>query len=233
MNAANGLDAQEIENLQKSAKDAILAIDSLTPEQLLTKTTDVGEMIKYYSGLTETMEGRRVGLHDLSYQLLGISLAGIGLMSQGNLADWLRSGLIWAFIAQALASLVSLVVFMKQSTYRYPFLRLTDIGGNQWKWFYHGNPSIKDIVPRALCPERRSARTQAPYLRGLAFFVSNYVSESPTERLKADLQQLYLLQVHNYYKNRWYLSLARLRTWSLVATVVVFVTASASVALLP
>ena len=41
------------------------------------------------------------------------------------------------------------------------------------------------------------------------------------EEISNNVQQLYLLQVHNYYKNRFYLQLVRIREWSLYPTLAV------------
>jgi hypothetical protein len=69
----------------------------------------------------------------------------------------------------------------------------------------------------------RSEDTLEPYLRGLEAFAHNYMVEDTDRELVDNIQQLYLLQVHNYYKNRFYLQLIRIREWSIYVTIVALV----------
>lgn len=58
-----------------------------------------------------------------------------------------------------------------------------------------------------------------PYLKGLHYFVVNYSEETLDSELSDNIQQLYLLQVHNYYKNKFFL---RLNNYDLLANRVSF-----------
>lgn len=63
--------------------------------------------------------------------------------------------------------------------------------------------------------------TNEPYLRGLHAFLENYRVETLDTEIRNNIQQLYLLQVHNYYKNRFYLQLVSVLKWSVYVTLVV------------
>ena len=51
------------------------------------------------------------------------------------------------------------------------------------------------------------------YLEGFNLFVGNYLHETVDKEIADNLGQLYLLEVHNYYKNRFYLRLLKYDVW--------------------
>ena len=123
----------------------------------------------------------------------------------------------WSFLSFLLINIFFvffiIVSYQCQSRFRYPFLKLKKFG-NKWKWFYYANPHIQEISRKAVFPSKEFEKTQKPYLEGLREFVKNYREETLDKELSDNIQQLYLLQVHNYYKNKFFLFLVHLRLWS-------------------
>ena len=143
-------------------------------------------------------------------------VAGLGLVLPntqefGALGSW---ALVGTLVSQLLFTVYGLLVFTMQSVFPYPFLKLPGLG-NQWKWFYYGNSSILKISTSPLVASTDAAKTTLPYLEGLLTMTSNYAAETPQSAVRSALIQLYLLQVHNYYKNRWYTQLFRVSAASI------------------
>jgi len=126
---------------------------------------------------------------------------------------------IFIFSILAFSSLLTSCLFVRQSSFRYPFLKAECIGGNQWKWFYYGNEDILKISRNVVLPTKNPQKTTIPYLRGIEYFVRSYKCEDPRDEIRNNIQQLYLLQVHNYYKNRFYLQLTRIWEVSLLIVI--------------
>ena len=100
---------------------------------------------------------------------------------------------------------------------KYPFRAL----GNDWKWFY------PEIVDKEYKPSTIVMETENKYLRkrllhaeGLQKYAQKIVTEDKFERLKVDIQQLYLLHVNEKYKNCFLTSLRRVLTWGLLLTTI-------------
>ena len=62
-----------------------------------------------------------------------------------------------------------------------------------------------NISTRSVFPTSDRSKTAVPYLAGLRDFASNYCQETSDSELRDNVIQLYLRQVHSYYKNRWHL----------------------------
>ena len=113
---------------------------------------------------------------------------------------------------------IGIIIFHEtQSVFEYPFR--SGKYGNKWKWFYYGNKSVLKIKTMPVFPSKRHAQTTIPYLEGLKEFIQNYKDETIDEELSDNIQQLYLLLVHNYYKNQFHSQLTKIRLWSIRLTV--------------
>ena len=89
---------------------------------------------------------------------------------------------------------------------------------NKWKWFYYGNAYIKDIL------YEKKKDPKVTYAQGLNFLIENYRDENLKTEIANNIQQLYLLQVHNFYKNRYYLVLTKIQQiGSIISLVSAFV----------
>jgi hypothetical protein len=115
---------------------------------------------------------------------------------------------------------VTSIVHSLQVNPKYPFRVL----GNDWKWFY------PNIVDERYKPTRIVKETEKEYLQkrllhveGLKEYARKIVNQDKVERLKVDIQQLYLLHVNEKYKNHFLTSLRRILTWGLLITSIVLI----------
>lgn len=222
----------DLNELQEAIELELDGLHTLNNDEKKAKLADIKEMISYYTQATAVIEDRRAKVHAVSLQLLGISVAGCALVvSAGeNLwGGWLSSGLfVFALVLSVsifIAAMVAALVYETQSGFRYPFLKLKEYG-NRWKWFYHGNPAIRGMNRNAFRSRKYFERDIGAYLEGLKCFVKWYREEDIDGELRDAILHLYLLQVHNYYKNRWYLQLTviwRIAFWGIFVSVVGFI----------
>ena len=211
---------QDIDALKEKVEVELQAIRGLQDNVKQEKLADVKQMIAHYTQATSVIEDRRASMHSVSLQLLGLSVAACALVAtvQDGLWDnWLaRAFLVFTLIIGAIlfvSATVAVIIFEAQSGFRYPFLELSEYG-NRWKWFYYGNPSIPQIGPNAMRWQKDLKADMMLYVEGLAFFAEKYRKEDLDGELCDGIIHLYLLQVHNYYKNRWYLHLTSVWWWT-------------------
>lgn len=122
------------------------------------------------------------------------------------------------FGIQIIFAIAKLQEYQAQSAFKYPFNNSEY--GNKWKWFYYANPFIKLINPDPFQKEHKNQKNLLPYLEGPHLLIEIYGNETLDKKLHDNIQQLYLLQVHNYYKNKFFL---RLNNYDLLANRVSFI----------
>lgn len=220
--------ANTIKELSSQVSKQLEELVKLDVEQLKYKNKDIKDMINYYNDLTHKIEDRRVRIHNFSLQILAVSLAALIIVVtsdqikiDSDIKLILFSSTVVIFFVLIVFALVTSLFFIKQSSFRYPFLKLEGLGQNQWKWFYYGNKNIENISRNPICPTKDQAKTHIPYLMGMEYFIRSYTGENPQEEIRNNIQQLYLLQVHNYYKNKFYLQLTKI--WQLAFCLVLLV----------
>lgn len=215
--------ANSVPDLGNEIDAELVKLSNLPTEELKAADNDIIRMISYYSGMTDKIEDRRNELHRFTLQFLALLVAAIGILltlDENELLslDSAWTGLIVILIGiQIVFSLVILFVYDRQSKFPYPFRELPKYG-NKWKWFYYGNDHIRNMSVNAVRPSKDNANTVEPYLQGLKDFVRNYAEETLSDEVQNNVVQLYLLQAHNYFKNRFYLQLVKLRELSLIVT---------------
>lgn len=162
-------------------------------------------MISYYNHSTDQIESRRSKLIESSWQTLTIMIAGAGLVYTLNTPIYFRVSVLLIFFVQILFAIVRLIEFQNQSGFKYPFNELKY--SNKWKWFYYGNPYIADIGKDSTKKEKTRKKEKIAFLEGLDYFINKYSEETIDQEITDNLQQLFLLQFHNSYKNKFYLKL--------------------------
>ncbi len=214
--------AGQISDPKELVEQSLSAIKMLDEEVKKAKNSDVKEMIRYHVERTDEIEARRAKARDLALQMLGICATGLGLLvSQSTKIDaWVFWTLAGTLGCEFLASFVVLIFHEFQAAFRYPFLLLRE-HGNKWKWFYRGNAAILRLNACPFATKGKKREALAPYLEGLSDFIRNYATEDLDRELTDNLEQLYLLIVHNYYKNQFYLQLTRI--WKWMGTVLPFI----------
>ena len=110
-------------------------------------------------------------------------------------------------------SLLVLVWYMLQARFRYPSLYLDKIG-NAWPFFYYA--SITPVCRAPVQTPQQRFRAATKYAGDFASFTNRVLSENPTERLRAELQQYFLLMSYQAYNHQFGLRLANLFTYGFV-----------------
>jgi ABC-type multidrug transport system fused ATPase/permease subunit len=211
---------ESVEDIKTQINQELSNLENLDDAEIKRKNQEVKEMIQYYNRLTDDIEDRRNKILTFTTQYLVILLtaSGITISKQKELGElfWF---IIVFFCIQIVSSVIILIYYVFQSYYRYPFLKLKEYT-NKWKWFYYGNEHILKLDRNVFKESRDINKTSIPYLAGLKLFVSNFAKENEKDEIKDNIMQLYLLQVHNYYKNRFYLVLVNIQKWSFIWTAI-------------
>ena len=181
--------------------------------------------------MTDAIETRRIRANDQALQILALSITGLGILFSGKLSFPVNSELLMkinvtiisVLVSQIIFSLAITLTFFLQTNFDYyPFMQYPQYG-NKWKWFFYGNPEIKRIDTNPYVQSHSFENTTEPYLNGLVYYANNYVKEDIDTELKDNIQQLYLLQVHNYYKNRFFNKLTTIQQYSTLFTVLLLI----------
>lgn len=200
------------ENMSEKINNDLAKLNGLDKDQKIRINEDIKKMISYYNQLTDQIESRRTRLVESSWQTLTILIAASGLLIAAKLTWIILYPALIIFGIQIIFAIAKLHEYQAQSGFKYPF---NNSGfGNKWKWFYHANPFIKSINPNPFQKENENQKNLLPYLEGLRFFVESYTNETIDKELQNNIKQLYLLQVHNFYKNKFFLRLNKYDLWA-------------------
>jgi len=209
------------EDIKKSIKKDIKSLKKLSKDKIIEKNNDVKSMINYYRILTDKVEDRRIKHFEFSiqYSILLIAAIALFISVSDKLSHFIYLLLLGIAIIQLLFSIISIGLYTFQSIYPYPFLDMEEFG-NKWKWFYYGNKPILQIDDYAITPSKDPSKTTIPYLLGLQNFINSYLHEDDNKSISDNIIHLYLLQVHNYYKNCFYHQLYSISRYSIIITIV-------------
>lgn len=202
----------------ENTKKLIVNISNLSDQTKREKNEDVKKMIDYYNNLTSEIEDRRNRVYENSLTLLLVIITAIALLfSNVNQQRWMFIPMI-SFFTMLISLIILVCVFFWQNESNYVFKDSSLIEySNKWKWFYHGNKNIKEIN----IYNYSTNNSIRHYIDGLNLFLEKYITETTNSELTDNLQQLYLLQVHNYYKNKYYLQLVHIQKWGLISSLLV------------
>jgi len=193
-------------------------VERLVAEGTATLKADeidkLSERIRTRRQALQLTSGSRVEILGISKQIL--AFGGAGLAAALATANNIRSAgaTIQAILALVgilylelmIVSLFVLILYMLQARYRYPYLYFAKIG-NAWPFFYYA--SISNDVPRAAIPTGRQQFAGAYlYAQDFVRFAHRNISETPVQRLRAELQQYFLLISYQGYSNQFSLRLA-------------------------
>ena len=142
-------------------------------DQLLA---EIKEMIKHQCDLTDKIEGRRTQANHFALQGLALSITGTGIII--TLARGIYPSVIQGFLAflsvYAISGLLTSILFERQSSFRYPFLKLPQ-GGNSWRWFYYGNPIVQKLSRSMLSMSRDTKLKECDiFLDSLAYIIVSF-----------------------------------------------------------
>ncbi|NMC61229.1 MAG: hypothetical protein GYA51_17880 [Candidatus Methanofastidiosa archaeon] len=200
---------EQVECLEKKIEKELKKLLSLSKKQKKKKLEDIKSMIKFYENSTNIIEDRRNKVGELSWQSLLLGLTAIGALSFIKMPSVILWSLILLIAFFIFSQILKIREFYAQSDFGYPF-NLSKRYSNKWKWFYYGNKKIMNISINPFTITRTYKDDIENYLEGLDFFIKSYRKETVDVEIKNNIIQLYLLQVHNYYKNKFYLRLVNL-----------------------
>jgi hypothetical protein len=203
----------EYKDLIKRVVQDLQNLDKLTNKQKIEKNNDIKEMIKHYLNMSNNLDNRRNMLLGTTWNILTVLflLATFIITIKTSLgADYifLLIPIISVVSVLSIFSVAKIYEYHRQSGYRYPFLDIKEFS-NKWKWFYYGNEPITKIDPNPGINKLNLnyVKNNEYFLLGLSNFIDNYTKETLKTELRENIIQLYLLQVHNFYKNKFLLRL--------------------------
>lgn len=191
---------------------------SLKDAELENKIKEVNDLIEHVNNriiYTETRITRTVTFA-LSLVAIGMALFAAVIRLDGIS---LYFGLATSILFISTGSITSFTHVL-QINPKYPFRALP----NDWKWFY--SRSVDDNYKPPFYvkeTEQNYFKKRYSHINGLKNYAEKIVKETPSVRLKIDIQQLYLLHVNEKYKNSFLTSLRKVLTIGLIATLLVMI----------
>ena len=222
----NNQSDEQINKILHEINKEIESLSTMSTKDKENKNTDIKSMIHYFVDETAKIEDRRAKISDFAWQTLGITGAAFGIITALKIIPLIKLPIYIVLIVMVGISIIKLIEFIAQSRFRYPFLKISEYS-NRWKWFYYGNKHIIDISEnpfRLTIP--RIKKDNFHYLEGFKLFVENYHQETIDKEISDNLSQCYLLVVHNYYKNRFYLRLLKYdfwQQWILITLIIIYI----------
>jgi hypothetical protein len=215
---------KRLEVLKKKVSDEINALKSLSDDEKRQKNDNIISMIRHYVNMSDQVEDRRGRIRTFTLQMLAIWVAAVLLLTAWyfdksvDIPIIFFSATLALFIGQILFCLYSAFVYERQSGFRYPFLwPEAEEYGNKWKWFYYGSKPLQRISTKTIIGSKTFGTTIEPYLESFRDFINEYRLENLDSEIIDNIQQLHLLRVHNYFKNKFYLQLTDIQKQSLYA----------------
>lgn len=157
-------------------------------------------------------------------QILGFGAAGIALtvgfidkIKQFSIPVQKSLAIVGIFYSELIVlSLLVLIWYMLQARFRYPSLYFDKIG-NAWPFFYYA--SITPVTRSPIQTSKQRFVASASYAIDFANFTERVLNEKPKERLRAELQQYFLLMSYQAYVHQFSLRLASVFTYGFLGAV--------------
>lgn len=220
----NKEERERFTQLGNEVSQEITQLKGLSQDEKRAKDQNIISMIRHYIDMTDKVEDKRNGIHTFTLQMLSIWIAAIFVLLTVHFDEDVKINpvlfavIIAVLIVQILFCLYSAWVYEKQSGFRYSFLwSELEQYGNKWKWFYYGSRLVQRISTNVIRESRSFNTTVEPFMESYREFLHNYATENLDSQIVDDIQQLHLLRVHNYYKNKFYLQLTDIQKWALFA----------------
>jgi hypothetical protein len=110
------------------------------------------------------------------------------------------------YVELVIVSVLSLILYMLQARFRYPFLYFEKIG-NARPWFYYA--SISSEVPRgAIQLSRSRLKANKLYAEDFIHFAEKLMDEDYNKKLRNEIQQYFLLMSYQGYVHQFSIRLA-------------------------
>lgn len=224
---------KEIEKIYTEKIENIKKLSNEDKEKIYHETSN---LIEYFNAMSDTAETKRTSIYNSALTRINLFLIFLTVIVTINISTG-SSKLTQFFIPvytvisiSVIGELLTVFVYWIQSSSIYVSkdLRLMDYG-NYWKRFYYGNPHILKISTSIRECIGKSGKNQnnvfkeeevIEYMNGLNYEIEKFSNESLDEKVINNIQQLYLMQVHNYYKNRYNMKLATINNIFLVVKII-------------
>jgi len=215
---------KRLNELKKEISDEVNALKSLSNDEKHQKNDNIISMIQHYIDMSDKVEDRRGRIRTFTLQMLGIWVAaaivltGLYLNENVEINTIFFAAALALFIGQIGCCLYAAIVYEIQSGFRYPFLwPEAEEYGNKWKWFYYGSKPLQRVSTKTIGQSKTLDSTVGPYLESFRDFIIEYRQENLDSEITDNIQQLHLLRVHNYFKNKFFLQLTDIQKWSIYA----------------
>jgi hypothetical protein len=177
-------------------------------EKLIAVVKDRRQRLPLSTGITDQIVG-------ICQQILAFGAAGVALTV--GFADKIKQFSVQVQRVLAIAgifyteliliSLLVLIWYLLQARFRYPSVYFEKIG-NAWPFFYYA--SITPVARAPIQGSRQRFKSAVAYAADFVRFADRFCKESPQERLRAELQQYFLLMSFQAYVNQFSLRLANM-----------------------
>jgi hypothetical protein len=181
---------------------------------------EIEEKIKEVNSIIQLVNNRIFYTEDRLSKIVAFSLAlmAIGMAFFAAIINLTGLTFIVGLITALFFILTGGIAALVNTFYvnpRYPFRAMK----NDWKWFYSGIID-KKYRPKLIFQDSPSElfSKKLLHMRGLNDYAEKILVEDKVERLKVDLQQLYLLHVNEKYKNRYLSNLRNILILGLIIT---------------
>jgi hypothetical protein len=213
--------------IDKAARDCVDRLLTAIPTDPTAKTTlldtvkERREKIPLSTGITDQIIGICQSLLSFGAGGLALSLAFIDKASKLSIPVQKYLAIAGIFYVElVIISILSLILYMLQARFRFPFLYFEKIG-NAWPWFYYA--SISADVPRGPVQlSRARLNGSALYAKDFVRFTEKVLDEDYKKKLRNEIQQYFLLMSYQAYVNQFSLRLANFFMYGFVGA---FITA--------
>ncbi len=183
----------------------------MTPDEAKALAATLESLAHHMSDRISYAESRRTALMQGSFALLagGVALLPLAVSAP----DVLRAGLYALAVGVIIAAVVSLLVYLGQTNFKYGFIGTEAAGLRPWKWFYRDALPNSDAFNAPWHTRQsdagRKAVAQAFKDQWDGFSQQQVTLVDPKVDALQNLEQVYVLHVNERYKN---LFLSQLRT---------------------
>jgi hypothetical protein len=200
----------EIETLTEnclSQLENLIPADEVERTKLLTSITERRGKLPLETGIT----GEIVGI---CKQVLTFGAGGLALTLA--FADKAQSFSVTVqkilaitgifYLELVVVSLIVLILYLLQARFRFPFLYFSKIG-NAWPWFYYASIS-RDVPRRSIQFGMARLKAVQLYAEDYLKFSERILKETTKDRIRAEIQQYFLLISYQGYVKQFSLRLA-------------------------
>ncbi len=187
------------------------------PKEMMERIKDRRSKLSLSSGITAPIVG--ICQQILAFGAAGIALT-VGFIDKVETFSPIVQKFLAAFgifyVELIVLSLLVLIQYMLQARFRYPSIYFEKIG-NAWPYFYYSK--ITQVSRNPMQGSKTRFDASVAYARDLVNFSEMVLGESDAERLRAELQQYFLLMSYQAYVHQFAVLLGRLFMYGFIAAV--------------